>query len=293
MAIGVLVLVAAVACGTDLQPRVDELEAENEALREFAGPLPDSLDQYFPPQAQGPVWLFEMFALSAPFGGIMGDLLQGDMEGVTANFAAFKAQYQKMSTMVAEWTDMFPMEPVDALGAALESGDPAQVGPAMGGVGAVCESCHVRNMVKVQQKYHWPDFYDVEIENPLTGATDNFMDYMFAIEGTFGAIANDLQQGQLDNARADFQGFSLLFDGLAENGCSACHDSPRTYFVNQPVLDMIDQLGAALDADAPDPGLVAQLSGAIGNESCMKCHLVHVPSALGKERLELFEELFE
>jgi hypothetical protein len=31
------------------------LEAENQALREFAGPLPDSLDQYFMPQVPGPV----------------------------------------------------------------------------------------------------------------------------------------------------------------------------------------------------------------------------------------------
>ncbi len=290
-------------CGEDLSPRVtelegqvEELEDENAALKEFAGPLPASLDEYFPPQAQGPVYLFEMFALEGPFGGIMGDLQQGDMEGVTANFQAFKEQYEKIADLVPEWTALFPMDPVNALGDALQSGDPSKVGPAMGEVGAVCGNCHLRNMVKVQQKYHWPDFHDIEIENPLSGETENFMDYMFAISGTFGAIANDLQQGQLDNARNDFQAFDILFDTLAEKGCSdtACHgDSPRTYFVDQSVLGMIGQLGQVLNADSPDPVAVAELSGGIGNESCIKCHMVHVPSALGKERLELFEELFD
>jgi hypothetical protein len=234
-----------------------------------------------------------MFAMEAPLGGMMGDLLQGDMEGVTANYAAFKAQYQKLSTMVPEWTELFPMEPVDALGVALQSGDPAQVGPAMGAVGAVCGNCHVRNMIKVQQKYHWPDFTGVTVSNPLTGADDNWIDYIFGMAGAFGAIANDLQQGQLDNARNDYQAFAALFAALPENGCSACHSTPRTYFVDQSVLDLVDQLGTALNAHAPDPALIGQLSAAIGNESCMKCHLVHVPSALGKARLELFEELFE
>ena len=137
-----------------LQGEKASLEGQKQILIDIAGPLPASLDQFFPPAAPAPVYLFEMFALAGPFEGIMVDLQEGDIPGVQANFEAFKAQYEKMSGMVPEWTDHFPMEPVEALGQALANGDPAQVGPAMGGVGGVCGSCHMLDMVKAQQKYH-------------------------------------------------------------------------------------------------------------------------------------------
>ena len=83
-----LLLLTTAACGTDLQPRVDELETQVAALQgekaalegqkqtliDIAGPLPASLDQFFPPQAPAPVYLFEMFGLFGPFEGIIVDL---------------------------------------------------------------------------------------------------------------------------------------------------------------------------------------------------------------------------
>ena len=146
-----LLAVVVVAACTDLKPRVmelekiasdyemerDALEEENRLLKEIAGPLPASLDQFFPPQAPAPVFLFEMFALTGPFEGIIVDLQQGDKTGMQANYEAFASQYQKLAGMVPEWTERYPMEPVEALGEALATGDPAQIGLAIGGVGQV------------------------------------------------------------------------------------------------------------------------------------------------------------
>ncbi|MDP2662375.1 MAG: hypothetical protein Q8R28_16780, partial [Dehalococcoidia bacterium] len=138
-----LVLVA--ACGnkdqvTKLENQVTKLEKENKILSEIAGPPPASLAQYYPPQAQAPIWLIEMFNLVGPFEGIGVDLQEGDVQGAKANYDAFKAQYNKVSGMVPEWKGRFPPGPVDDLGKALDSGDPAKVGPAMGQVGQVCGS---------------------------------------------------------------------------------------------------------------------------------------------------------
>ena len=299
----IILLLGVGACGSNLQPQVDELEAENaklaeqnQLLKDIAGPLPDSLDNFFPPKAPAPVYLFEMFALSGPFEGIGNDLQQGDIQGAQANYEALKAQYQKVSEMVPEWRGMFPSEPIEALGSALNSGDPSKVGAAMGQLGQVCGSCHIVNMVKTQQKYHWADFEEVKMTDPVTGVELDYHDYMFALAGSFGGVSNDLQQGQLDNARANFQAFNQRFEVLREDGCSSdsCHgDSARTYFVDESVQNMIDQLGTALAASSPDAEVIGQLSGGIGNESCLKCHFVHLPAAQGKERLEIFEDLFK
>jgi cytochrome c556 len=233
-----------------------------------------------------------MFALSGPFESIIVDLQQGDIPGVQANYEAFKAQYDKMAGMVPEWADRFPMAPVEALGQALASGDPSQVGPAMGQVGQVCGSCHLLFQTKAHQKYHWPDFALVKMTDPVTGESVSWVEYMLRMAGAYSGIANDLRQGQLDNARQDFQAFSARFKSLSA-GCASCHATPRTYFVDASVQGMVDQLGQALEAPSPDPQAIEQLSGAIGMESCMKCHFVHLPAANTKARWETFAHLFE
>lgn len=277
------------ACAAPDQTELTKLREQNKLLKDLAGPLPASLDNFFPPKAPAPVWLFEMFAMEGAAAGIMGDLQQGDMVGVKTSFQAFKAQYQKISGMVPEWKDFFPMKPIDDLGAAIDGGDPAKIGAAFGPVGAVCENCHIRNMVKAHQKYHWPSFEAVKVANPLGGPALGWKDYMFQMAGTFMGIGNDLRQGQVENARKSFQAFSATFKGLSE-GCKACHATPRTYFVDASVQAMVDELGKVLAADKPDAKKVEELSGAIGNESCMKCHLVHLPAANTKARWEKFAD---
>jgi cytochrome c556 len=278
---------------TDLEAAKATLEQQNQTLKDIAGPLPESLDNYFPPKAPAPVWLLEMFALSGAAEGIFIDLQQQDIEGAMANFEAFKAQYSKMAEMVPEWKDRFPMEPVEALGKALASGDPAQVGPAFGQVGAVCGSCHLVNQTKAMQKYHWPDFEAIELTDPVTNEKVSWTDYMFGMALAYTGMDNDLRQGQLDNARQNFEAFSAMFKALPTEGCTKCHDTPRTYFVDESVQAMVDQLGQALAADAPDAQAIGQLSGGIGNESCFKCHLVHLPAAHTKARWEAFADLFK
>ena len=279
-----------ISCTRGPSAREQSLEKENAdlkalvaQLKEVAGPPPASLDNLFPPKAPAPLFLIQMFALGSPFLGIMNDLQQGDIPNVQADFEKFKAEYAKAAGMVPEWKDKFPLEPVNALGEALKSGDPAKVGPAFGRVGAVCGSCHLANQNNVRAKYHWQDFGQVKVANPVTGQSQGFVDFMFFLAGAYDGIGTDLQQGQLDNARKDFQAFNAGFKALGQ-ACLACHATPRTYFVDGGVQGIIDKLGAELNKPAPDPKAVGDLMGAIGNESCGKCHLVHQPAQQAKER---------
>ncbi len=118
--------------------------------------LPSSLENLFPPKADEPVFLFMMLGMSTSFSGILVDLFENDVENALENFEKFKKQYFEISKMVPEWTDAFPNEPIDGLSDALATGDQQIIMPSFEKVGKVCHDCHIKNMVPVQQKYHWP-----------------------------------------------------------------------------------------------------------------------------------------
>jgi hypothetical protein len=92
--------------------------------------LPASLDALYPPQAREPVFLMRMVDLGARMTGVAVDLATQDLEHLASSFAEFESTYRATSDLVPEWRDRFPMEPVNALGLALASGDPDRVGPA-------------------------------------------------------------------------------------------------------------------------------------------------------------------
>lgn len=273
-----------------LQQEKNKLQTQNKTLMDIVGPLPASLDNFFPPKAPAPVHLIEMFAMDQPWAGIIVDLQEQDIPGVQKNYEGFKAQYNKLAGMVPEWKGLFPAAPVEALGAALTTGDPAKVGPALG---QVCDSCHFINQIKSHQKYHWPDFSKINLTDPVARESVPWVEYMFRMAGAYDGIGNDMAQGQLDNARKNFEAFSSRFKALPAIACVNCHATPRTYFVDSSITGMVDNLGKELSSAIPDPKKVGDIVGAIGNESCMKCHLVHLPAQNRKNQWDTFKDLLK
>jgi hypothetical protein len=253
------------------------------ALRAQAGPPPSSLDQYYPPQSEAPVYMLKMQELAGLMGGMFLDLQEGDVDNVSGEFAAFKTSYAEAADMVPEWKALFPNDVVDALGAALQSGEQEGVMAAAMSVGAVCHDCHVANMVKVQQKYHWPEFLSATATDPVTDQEFVITDYMQNMEMAFTGVFTSLQQGQVDRARNYYEQFSSRFVGLA-NLCMNCHDTERTYFIDESVQRLVRGMGTALESNPPDADRVMELAQRIGEEACMRCHMVHLPAALAQLR---------
>ncbi len=253
-----------------------------------AAPPPASLDAFFPPNAEGPVYLFRMFGMTSPFIGIVTDLFENDMENAKANFENFKAQYLEISKLVPEWEAKFPTEPVEKLGTVLETGDPGQVMPVFERVGKICSNCHIANMVKVQQKYHWKDFGEITLHDPLLDQEVGFAQFMLFMDMSFIGIGVDVAQGQQENAQKQFQGFNARFQAM-KTTCMTCHDTERKYYIDETVQGMIDKLGQALNEPSIDPKVIEELSQGIGMESCIKCHKVHLPAAFAKARWKKFE----
>ncbi len=266
-----------------LKAAVQKLEGEKVALETVLGPPPASLDAYFPPKADEPVYLARMMGLAAPMEAVLVDLLEKDFKNVPAHFERFKAEYAEVSKLVPEWEDKFKQGPVDELGVALESGDPAKVMPAFMKLAGVCHDCHADNMVKVQQRYHWKDTDEIKVEDPVTGEELDFRMFMGNLSLSFAGIVVDTEQGQKENAKKQYDAFKARYEVL-KTICQECHDAERKYFVGENIDPWIEQLGQALDAPSVSLQAVGGVAQAIGMESCFKCHLVHIPAAYAKLR---------
>ena len=250
----------------------------HDATREGAHALPATLDALFPPTSPMPVFLLAMHKMNTPLAAMSADLMERDAEGVQADLAAFKSAYAEAQALVPEWKDRFPQAPVDELEAALKAANPVAALPAFEKIGKVCHDCHVPYMVPVQQKYHWPSFKGIALQDPVSKEELDFVRLMQYLNMSFSAVEADLSQGQVDNARRQWQAFVARFQTLKES-CEACHDSPRTYFVDAGVEATLDSMTQALAAATIDPAAVGQLGQTVGTRSCQGCHLVHMPAA--------------
>lgn len=284
VSVGVAIIsVLMAACAPGQSRELASLREEVTQLRAVAGPPPASLDRLYPPAAPGPLLLMRMLGLSEALTGVAVDAFERDIENARAGLERFRTEYASVAGLVPEWQGAYPTEPVDALATALESGDPARIGAGFEAVGAVCHECHVANMPMVQYRYRWSDFDRITLSDPSSGRGLSFRQLMQELEMAFVGVGTDLRQQQVMNAREQFATFQARFD-LLTAACAYCHASERKYFVDADIRQLIQRLGATLRNDAPDTDLVMQLGRQIGEESCARCHLVHGPAALTRER---------
>lgn len=247
--------------------------------------LPASLTQYYPPNTPAPAYLLAMHDLARPFSGVICDVQENDLENARQNFRAFREIYADVAGMIPEWSSAYPTEPLAVLESALAGGDPAAIMPAVAAVGAVCHNCHVQTMAPTQQRYRWDRFGDIALTDPLSGKDVSFPELMLMMEVSFQGIANNLAQEQPERARAQFTGFEARFAEVAE-ACTFCHETKRTYFVSEDITGTIANLRSELEKSEIDGNVVEGLMQSIGQESCAKCHLVHIPAAYGQQMAE-------
>ncbi len=280
-------------CRNVNNPQIEELamlKQMNSELIELVAPPPASMDNFYPPKAEAPVFLFSMLEMNTPFTGIVVDLFENDFENVIVDFENFKALYTEIPKMVPEWKNKFPMDVVDELGKALETKDPGKIMPAYEAVGKVCYDCHALNMAKVQLKYHWRDMSTIMVHDPLTNEEVSFSQFKHYMASAAEGIGIDLQQGQLENAKLQFQAFNARFQAFKET-CQECHSTERLYYVDDNTQAIIDRLGKELDKPDINMEKVGRLAQGIGMGSCMPCHHVHTPAYGARHAWELWEKI--
>jgi mono/diheme cytochrome c family protein len=223
---------------------------------------PESLDQYYPPIAEAPQYLFTMLAMEGSFTGMMTHLQDGDMAKAREYFKAFRAEYGKLAKMVPEWSRHYwPEKPLDDLSAALESGDGEKIGAAMPGLIQVCVKCHQDTMPAVWARYQKDMGEMGEAMFPLTGA--------------FGTVNIYLAEGEFGKASKAMEGFQKLMNEFSES-CGSCHDTERKYYVSEDVQALMKSVADELKKEKPDVEKIAGTMQKIGIESCYKCHKTHI-----------------
>ena len=278
------IMIIALGCTKKQAQRIEQLEEENAALKAITAPPPSSLDALNPPEAQEPEYMMKMLEMSTPFVGILTDFFENDFQNVKANFEKFEALYVEVSKLVPEWEKDFPSGPVEELGKALESGDQEKVKEAYEKLSKVCFDCHVANIIKVQQKYHWKDFDGIMTKDPLTNEEVDFIQLMQYLDSNFVGIIVDVEQGQMENAQKQLQGFKARFQAMKDT-CRDCHGKEeKKYYIDESIQALIDGLEQAISGSSIDPKTVEKLFMGIGMESCINCNFVHMPAAMAKHQ---------
>ena len=274
--IGTIIMAIILAAGV-----WNDLQATESSIK--PGVIPGSLDSFYPPQSGQPVFLIGMLQLDTFFSGIAADVMDNDIQGARKSYDDFRSQYMKVLEMVPEWKGYYPVEPVRKLGEELVKGDPGRVMEAFGKVGGICHECHTATMVPAQQKYHWGDFGNIKVTDPLSRESVDFTLFKKFLSTNFAGISTNLRQGQVEQARNQLAGFKARFQAL-KGTCENCHDQESAYYVNGDVEVLLDKLEDALSVKKVEPQKVGELVQSVGRQSCSKCHLVHVPAAMAKVR---------
>lgn len=240
---------------------------------------PASLDNFYPPLADGPLYMFRMMDLNNSFVAVINDAMTDDHENALAGLENFRKEYLEISNLVPEWKDYYPGEPLEKFSEAVRTGDPGQLMPMIEELGKVCHQCHISTMTAVAYKYHWGDFGSIAMDDPFRGGTMNYKALMQYLNAGLAGIGNELRQEQKQEALGQYQVFNAAFQ-IMKGTCRQCHQLEREYYVDQGVQTMIDRLGIVLNSTEINMDEVGDYLGAIGTESCFNCHLVHLPASL-------------
>lgn len=286
----VLFAVLAFGCDNSQDEKIARLEKENAALLKIAGPPPAVLDSLYPPVAPAPLYRIRMQELAGPFAGFVLKVMEEDRGAARGMFNAFREQYVLISELVPEWKWDYPVEPLDELDALIEGGEVGAIMEAFQKVGDICHQCHLTQMPKVQQKYHWDEFSLISLTDPVSNTVLEFRQFMMSMELSVGGMMGEIQAGNADGVVGHLENFRKYLDNLKE-GCTACHNSERKYYVDENVLSYVDNLEEAVRAEVPDMNAAFQFAQLIGDEMCFKCHLVHVPAAYARPVWKEVEDL--
>jgi hypothetical protein len=237
---------------------------------------PKGLEIYYPPKADGPVYLFRMLALEGAFSGIAAELAENDLEGARDLFKLFKTEYTAVRNMVDEWKRDFPESKLDDLRTALEGTDKDLMFSAFGEMGKVCHRCHVSSMVATQQKFRWGNFSELVVHDVENGEKKPYTVFKKFLAVDMAGVRVDASQGQWEGAWKHFSSLKRRFAELTSS-CASCHAEKPKYFVNPDSLLLLEN---ELGKNQPEYGKVNYLLQSLGKQSCAGCHLIHIPAAM-------------
>ncbi len=253
----------------------------------FAGdyvisPPPKSLDKFYPPESKTPRWTQQMHKISGAFGGVFVDMKENDWKNAEAGAKRFLENYREAAKWVPEWEDLFDLNAAKKFTDSVTSHDPKQIKKASGPVAETCSKCHSKNYLPVWARYHMPSVKKIKITDPIAEEEMDYKAFMYRLSSNFKEMTVNFSQEQYMKVFQAANHFQKRIKEL-RSVCSKCHVSEwsrsavsvRQFFVNDDILEVIQDIKKDLATGEPNPEKFWEIVETIGVQSCKKCHLVH------------------
>lgn len=250
---------------------------------------PKSLEKLYPPESKTARWTKQMHKISRNFGGVFLNVKENDWKNAEAEAKKFLENYTETSKWVPEWKDLFDLKAAKNFYDSIKSQDSKNIRKASSPVAKTCSECHLKNYLPVWAKFHMPSVKKIKISDPITGKEISYKNYMHSLSSNFKEMTVNFSQSQYMKVFQAANSFQKRIKEL-RSVCSKCHVSEwsrsavsvRQFFVNDGILEVIQDLKKDLATGEPDPEKFWQSVENIGLQSCKKCHLVHQPLTLIK-----------
>ena len=229
---------------------------------------PQSIGQWYKPKNKRQVWLHTMFRLRREVVAMEAYALAEDSVNLNKWAGMLNKDYQKIATMVPEWTPRLDLDALATVQKAAGESRYKDVIAALGGLNDTCRSCHADFRAVTAALYRAPDFSGMKVAGgkPLS-------EHMAALSRHVNHIKIAFVDGRDADAMA---AFSKLKIGLDELGgtCIKCHKKLGQKLYPDPTLStaiatLEESLRTGnLKSKGRSLGMVAVLA-------CAQCHGTH------------------
>ncbi|MDF1562730.1 MAG: hypothetical protein P1V51_06785 [Deltaproteobacteria bacterium] len=246
-------------------------------------PPPAGLAQFYPPKNKKKVYALEMIELGRALGSFSASVSTRSPSWSKAG-QDFNRKYHQVAGMIPEWKAYFPAVDLPDAGSVKTDADWAALEKVVAGAEQTCTQCHVTEMFKVQALYHWPRFSEVSVVAE-SGDDISFHTTMVELSNNLAVLPQLAKQGDWDKAAEAKKSLGQQF-GLLEQSCEHCHSTAREYFVDKTVKGRVLKMGGLLRKENKNPSAYTKLSDEIYAESCIPCHVLHMPAAFLQMQLQ-------
>ena len=200
-------------------------------------------------------------------------------------------KYQGMAKMVPSWQPLLAPAAADALLAAAEAGDLTGVNQQQRRLSRTCKSCHQQWQPLVSALFRSPDYREVMVTDPATGASQPWPEAMHAISETLGLLKIGRVDGDMAMASEATAKLGQQLAVLGEN-CSQCHrdEAPRERILGETTQKSLAALTESFEG-THDPKVSGRHLGSLGFTVCGRCHSIH--RNLGALRNQLADDYLE
>ncbi|GAB6065818.1 hypothetical protein JCM9492_09100 [Aquifex pyrophilus] len=248
---------------------------------------PESLKKYYPPHSEKFEFLSNMHTMSTAFYAVQLNINDENWEKAVEWAKKLVETYKKTSEMVPEWKDYFDFKKADNYLKAVESRNVDRVIKASRELGKTCAKCHQDNEIAVKIYYHFPNFEEVKVEDPIEFTEMKLGDFMKKLTNSLKVTNIYLSQGNITSAQEHGINFVERARALKET-CSKCHtkEAEIEVITGKDYDKALSALENLFNAEKPNPNEIKKNLSKV-TVTCYTCHNVHlipakIKSALGK-----------